>query len=510
MSKSLIIDALKKNPDLFRGQSVENWAQAQQEQGEKIALYRRYAQGDHRANLTAEMRKLLRISDTGGLNDFNDNYMDIIIQTPVDRLEVTAIEADNDGANEPIAKLLSDNRVDGLQTDLHQAAFRDGHTFGHAYWDNDAQRVVLVHEPAYDGVSGVIAIHNTPGSTQPDIALKVWKGTVESVGDTTYITVYYPDRMEKYESHDGGALQRRQVKGEVWPAPWTLPTGEPIGVPFVHFRNRGDNSSEYGLSEIASAIPIQDALNRTLYSMVMAAELTAFGVRWAKGFTPPASLTPGMWITIAGTGLDKEKVAELGMMEQGEIMPFIQQAQWLTSEMGKITRTPAPEFMGSDTASGEALKQREIGLLGKVKRFQVKAGNAWEDWVQLAHRIQTAWGNEKPPVYERLYARWADIELRNDKETVENVLAVADRIGERETLRQLAPVFGWDESKIDELINEKRQDKQSNLLALPMFQNAGFGLPTATNPAGPTAQAPRPASMPLGAGNGQRQPEIVQ
>lgn len=184
------------------------------------------------------------------------------------------------------------------------------------------------------------------------------------------------------------------------------------------------------------------------------------------------------------------------MMEQGEIVPFIQQAQWLTSEIGKITRTPAPEFMGSDTASGEALKQREIGLLGKVKRFQVKAGNSWEDWIKLTHRVQLAFGTEKPPTYTRLYARWADAELRNDKQTVENVLLVADRIGEQETLRQLATVFKWDETKIKQIMAEKQQDKQgaitTALANMPTFGAATFGLPGGN---GSEAAAQQPAAV---------------
>src|SRR5574343_657361 len=443
MSQTLLIGALRGNADLFRGQSIDAWASDVQQAGEKIALFRRYADGDHRANLTVEMRKLLRISDTGSMNEFNCNYQDLIIQTMVDRLEVTAIEADNEDANEAIAALLSANRIDGLQADLHEAVIRDVVTFGHTYWDNDEQRAVMVHEPAYDGVSGVVGIE---GKTHPDIALKIWRGRVE---------------------------------GEAWPAPWKLPNGEPIGVPFIRFLNRATAGSEYGMSEIENAIPLQDALNRTLYSMVMAAELTAFQIRWAKGFNPPAGLAPGSWVVTGGEGLQKDAVAALGVMEHGEIVPFIAQAQWITGEMGKITRTPAPEFMGADTASGESLKQREIGLLGKVRRFQTKAGNSWEDWVTLSHRVQLAYGSEKPPQYERLYARWRDAERRNNKEVIENVLAVADRIGERETLRQLAGVFGWDAVKIEELIVERQEERTTalSLLPLPGFSAATFGVP---------------------------------
>jgi len=152
----------------------------------------------------------------------------------------------------------------------------------------------------------------------------------------------------------------------------------------------------------------------------------------------------------------------------------------MAGEIGRITRTPAPELTADAGASGEALKQREIGLLGKVQRFQVKAGNAWEDAVRLAARVQSAYGLEQPPAFEDVSARWRDPEIRNDKQTVENVLMVADRIGELETLRQLAGVFGWGDDKIQALMDERHGDTQRNLMAaamaLPGFNTATFGL----------------------------------
>lgn len=144
---------------------------------------------------------------------------------------------------------------------------------------------------------------------------------------------------------------------------------------------------------------------------------------------------------------------------------FLSVAQWLTSEIGKITRTPAPEFMGSDNASGEALKQREIGLLGKVRRFTVKAGNAWEDTIETAYRVQAAYGVVQPPVYQRFYARFVDPEIRNDTVTVDNALKVADIAGEKEVLNIIGPIYGWDEARKQEILQEKRGEKAATLQA---------------------------------------------
>lgn len=478
MSISLVRSALStaEARALNLRMSLDAWAADQEERAAKVKLFREYAEGDHRADLTPEMAKMLRVRSADS-SRFNDNYMDIVLSTMADRLTLRGFETDNEAATDWLVGVCETNRLDGLQGDVTTAALRDADTYLMASWDNDQKRVVWTHEPAYDGSSGMLVRHDPFNRVQ--VAIKVWQESRETLGDTTRVTVYYADHIERYIGGAAGGLTRYEEDGEPWPAP-LLYQGRPVGVPVVHIPNRGATYDAYGLSEIENAIPLQDALNRTLYSMVMTAELTGFGVRWAKGFRPPAGIMPGTWIVIGEDGLDKESVADVGMLPQGEIVPYIQQAQWLTSEIGKITRTPAPEFMGSDTASGEALKQREIGLLGKVKRFQVAAGNRWEDLARLSWRMQAAFGSA-PPSLEAVKALWDEAELRNDREVVENAKAMLDMGLVKEALRQMAPVFGWDNNKVEELY-EERQAAQAGLLGslagnlnMPLFDMTGEG-----------------------------------
>lgn len=449
--------------------SLDAWTTEQQEIADKVAVYRRYADGDHDANLTSEMKDMLRIG-ASDFDRFNDNYMGIVIDTLVDRLQVARFDTGNDAANAWVTDLLAANRFDALQTDVHEAAIRDGNTYVLVSWDNAARRVVITHEPAYDGTNGMLVRHDPANRVQ--VGLKVWQE-----GDLTRYTLYYADHVERYVSHGLGTFTPFETSDGPARASWTVNQ-----MPVVHFPNRGTTWNAYGVSEIENAIPLQNALNRTLYSMVMNSELGAFLIRVAIGFDPPAGLTPGMWLKISPNApLTPDQKVEASVLEQGEIVPYIQQAQWLTSEIGKITRTPAPEFMGGDNASGESLKQREIGLLGKVQRFQVKAGNRWEDVIRLAAQVQTTFGSA-PPAFDRLTCQWASAELRNDTEVVANAKVLADMGYETEALRQMAGVFGWDDAKIQQLLNEKAASEQAKIgaiaSALPGFGAVSFGLPT--------------------------------
>lgn len=440
----------------------------QEARARRVAAYRRYADGDHPANMTREMRELLRVTRNRDVsNEFNDNYMDIIVSSMADRIELRTVEADTDAGTQWLAAMLRYNRLAALQGDIHEAAIRDGDTFLMTSFDNDDDMPRYTHELAYDGVSGIAVFYGSPDISGMLAAVKIWNAIEEVQGKAVIVhrcNVYYPDRVERW----------RMVNGEMTPhiepgidavQLWTRRDGSPMGVPFVHFRNRGRQN--YGMSEIRKAIPLQNVLNRVLYSFVMSSELAGFPIRAAFGFTPPATLTPGMWVVVEPEGMMAEDHPPvIQMLNGGDLSQFISSLGFVTQEIGRITRTPAPEFSAADNSSGEALKERQIGLLGKVKRFMVHAGNSWESAIEMAYDVAINFGGSPPPAANSFVARFADPELRNDEKTVQNALAVRDLVGDRQTLRFVADVFDLNEDIIEKILAEKEADSQMKFNAI--------------------------------------------
>ena len=81
-NSNLIVAALQKtDPDLAKKIDASNsWKATITRKGARVALYREYEIGDHRADITDQMRKMLRLP-TGDdeLTEFNDNYMEVVI-----------------------------------------------------------------------------------------------------------------------------------------------------------------------------------------------------------------------------------------------------------------------------------------------------------------------------------------------------------------------------------------------------------------------------------------------
>lgn len=436
----------------------EAWAGDQDVRGRSIERYRRYMDGEFDSQMTTEMRQLMRLRTD---EEFGANYCHTVVSTMADRLRVAGIEADTDVGKEWIDDLLKRNRFDALQVNCHEAALRDGVTYLLVDYDNEAQRVRWTHEQAYDGMDGMVVVYESTRSIVPTLAVKIWKLTTHAYADTLRFNVYHADRIERYQSLSGG------TPGLIddGPLPWTDREGQPLGVPVIPFINRQRGNGNEGLSELENVISLQNMLNRALYSMTMTAELSAFQVRWAKGFNPPNNLTPGSWIKIGSEGLTADDVAEIGTLDQGEIMPYVEQSHFIIEQIFDVSSTPY--YRASSNASGEALKQREIGLLGKVRRAQIKFGNAWEDAAYLSHRIQDAYGQSRPPAVETFNTAWDEAEVRNDKEAVETIMQARDLLGDELTMRKLAPVLGLTEDEIQQALEARRAETDRII--------AGFG-----------------------------------
>lgn len=477
MSVSMILSALKLGG--LNSMSLQAWQEEQEMIAEKVRTYREYSEGDQVSYATAKQRRILNQahSNHGNLHDFTDNYCAVILDTTLDRIKLTTVEGENDAASEWAEKLLKRNRFDALQVDVHEATLRDGNTFLMVSADPVTREVRFTHEPAYDGSYGTLVHYETSASKEPSWAVKIWRISDEKIADTARINVYYPNRIERWVGNKDGAVTAFTGDGLGAVLPWTMTGregGEPIGVPFIHFRNRGSTSQNVGLSELENVVPLQDLLNRTLYDMAAASTLSAFGVRVMIGAQAPDEIEPGMILSIYPKDATGRAVANLSdtlvnwlgtirleQFEQGDLAPYIAQAQWIKAEMFSITNTPSDDTVSAQS-SGEARKQSEVKLLGKVRRFEVRNGNAWEDSIALGARVATAFNaKEASPPSEFWNAKWDSPELRDDSQTQADAITLWKEglIPQKAVLELLQPLYDWTPEQIDGFVADTETSK---------------------------------------------------
>jgi hypothetical protein len=486
----------------------DTWADKVRLRGRLVALYRRYYEGDHRLNLSKEMKAMLQIKDGKFMEHsdrYNDNYCEMVVDTLSDRLTLDGIEAESpavrnpqeNGAGPSTAEttqawadaISRNNRLDGLQIRVHEAALRDGETFVMSEWSDLSMRIVFSHEPTWDGDTGVIAVYDRRGEMIA-AAAKVW---LEA--DVRHVNLYYAGRVEKYVAKESGDLERITRPemvlddGAVMEGnESTVRDGQIPGLPLVAFRNRGG-----GRSELVNVIPLQDSLNSTLVSMVMSALLTAFAILFARGWKPPATITPGMLLHAMVEGEDGKPIVtddpeaarayatlnqayDLKRIEGGNLKELHDQADFLIEQISAVSSTPTPGKMGG-AASGEALKQLDVRLVGKARRAHAQIGNAWEDLYKLAHRQQTIFATKLPPAVLDWRAKWETAEIRDDANIRELAKLLSEMGYEREALRALnhLSLLDFSEERIDQMMQDKAKDSALALAQLggnlPGFEN---------------------------------------
>lgn len=443
-NEGLIGDALyKSNPPLATAMDWANAFKADiKEHGAKVALYRQYERGEHRAVITTQMRKMLRLTeDDSGIQDFNGNYCGIVVDKMAGRLHVSEITTGNEAVDKDwLTPLLEENDWDNLQTTTFRGAIRDADS----YIMIDPQSLEWSSEPAYDGFDGIVALFY-PGERTPYWACKLWAEATEgddvATQTTMRLVVYQPGSVSYWRGQMGGAeVEADQpltitssfaaIEGDSGTQNNVLPMPLPSGkVPIVHFANRYENYSEEGESEIRSAIPLQDVYNRTLHSMVMASEFSAFRVAWSIGMEVNADgITPGAVINLvlkdaSGNVINEPteemlaflQAVKLGQFEATDIGQYINQLDKVVREISQVTQTPLYGITTDNGAlSGEALKQLEIGLIGKVQRFQQQNTDAIRELVEITSEVQNTFrieGLGSAPEFDSVSMTWKSPEI---------------------------------------------------------------------------------------------------
>jgi hypothetical protein len=360
------------------------------------------------------------------------NVCPTVVDTLADRMTLTGFSLEDDDADkdtgEPVPApattdpkndpteiawdIWEQNRMDQGAGEVHQDAFKMGDSYA-IVWPDEQGDVQITPQPAE-----LMTVNYDPEHRgRLRWAAKCWQ---EDSDGRTYLTMYYPDRIEKYVSKQtkpkssaedtkgteqkpaslntnlkSTSFEQRVVidensgNQEEWPLP-----NEYGRVPVFHFANNA-GVGKFGQSELKNVLPLQNALNKSLADMLVAMEFVAFPQRWATGIEieedeltgqPKATFKPGadrLWQT-------GNEQARFGQFQVGDMSQYLDVQKELQFDIAKISRTPLHYLMllGAPP-SGEALKTLEAPFVKKCIDRQVSLGNTWEDALSFAVLIQT-------------------------------------------------------------------------------------------------------------------------
>lgn len=420
-----------------------------------VQLARDYYDGEQSVKLTPRQKQYLGHADGGR---FVDNACREVVDALVDRLVMTGWTS----SDEQVAALLGEiftrqRRLAQIASRVHTAAVRDGEAFLLASWGPEGLQLVP-HDRYVDPQAG----GNGSGMTvkylddNQDNALlyaaKRWTGeAVNARGQTTAqprMTVYYPDRVEKYvrETSDQSGWRPYQDPGDAgWPIPWVDAGGAPLGIPVAHFANVD------GRTELWDVVPLQDALNKLLLDILANADTAGFRLLFARGFMPttdgrePADDGSNL-LTIAPGGIIVARQPDAGLeaVPPGDLSQLLATYDRIIERIGHVSRTPG-EQLTRQVASEDSQAERKEPLLAKVRRRQVLFGDAWEAVLRLALKLAVLYGGQVVDTGANAEVLWEPAEVRDQGAELE-ALKIKSELGVPRL--QLLREMGYTEEEI--------------------------------------------------------------
>ena len=445
-------------------ESMMMWLQQQiDDRRADYELTRQYYNGDHDTALTDRLKKFLppRLQ-------FRDNYMNVVVDALSERLKVIGFEADDEDFGEWAWDLWRHNRMDYTQVVVHTETIMLGDSYVLCDWDDKNERPRFTHQPAE-----MIIPHYDETTRQIDWASKKWVQKRLGEEPETRLNLYYPDKVEKYMARGGIWRQYSDELDESWPVPWLDRSGQPLGIPLVHFRNR-PLGQDFGQSEIINLIPMQDLLNKSLIDLTMILDTLAFPQRYTLNVNHGASrldILPGS-VTEFHSEYDGGQV---GQWSAANVDGPLRSIEAMVQHIAGTSRTPQHLFQVVGGApSGEALKTSESGLVQKAQQRMINLGNSWEDCLTMAARIQETFGASVADLSELIFnTTWDDPETRNEQNHMEALKAKAE-LGV--TKRQIWRELGYTQEQIDQMdIDGAMERQQETNIGAELLRNFNAG-----------------------------------
>lgn len=341
-------------------------------------------------------------------NAMSDNVTKLILTSTASLLvfeewDVTGAEVDDQGDPEsvedireaeqkahPVKVWLDDlymrNQLRKKQYHVHRSTLRDGN-YGVSLACRKG-RILVFQEPYWDGETGVFIAYDQNGDYEFAVR-EWWEMDWKNGQKIKRRNVFYPDMFQRFY-RDGNVWTPMRDPDETTPkdaaikrdgsVPWTKLSGEPLGIPVVHFANDSRNESQYGRSDVAGLLGMQDDLNSMQHDISAAARYTGFQQLWGKllGLNGKRLLqAPGMAHEFTHPD------AELHVLPAGDMSKLTDAHTYKRKTMATNSETPMPTVDGAQWPTGEALLQYKQPQFNKAIRLGNSVGPSW---TMVAHR----------------------------------------------------------------------------------------------------------------------------
>jgi hypothetical protein len=421
-----------------------------------------YYEGLHSDNFSSEKFK----NKFGKrLQKLRENLCRTVVKAPASRLEVIGFQSEKDDVQKRAWEIWKQNNMPKNCGKVHREAIRTGDGFC-IVWPDTSGKVRI-----YPQTAGNVAVWRNVDDGSIEKAAKRWEGS----DGRYYLTIYYPDRIEKYVSklkaHDTSTIAPeeyipREIAGEPFPLPNPF---RRVPVFAFSFDEDTDDKSNSILKDV---MPLNDALNKSYADIFVAQEFNAIRQRWIAGLQfekdeeTGKDIVPYDFDSQAWTSPEAE--TKFGEFSDADLEQMLKVKQETVRDIALVSGIP-PSYFNLDTAdfpSGEALRKIEARFTAIVQDSQRSFGESWGEVMSFALSIE---GGGTDGV--TIEPQWTDAAPIGESETLDN-LGKKKNLGW--SIEQLQRDYGLTDKQIEEMAGENAERADADMERKGKFFDSGM------------------------------------
>lgn len=349
-----------------------------------------------------------------------DNWCKLVVDSKVERLTIEGFRTGEPGdlaGDDDAWRIWTENYLDADSNMAHTEAVK----LGGCYYlvapaeDSDSEPRITIEHPSQMAVA--LAGHD---KRQRLAALKKWR---EEDG-YLYAVLYLPEAIIWYRSQTPIKPGAERQKRTDWQS--ISFDANPFGeVPVVPVDN-APSLLDGGRSDLETAIPLQNAINKLVADMLLASEYAAFPQRVAMGIDVPKDPTTGLPlpnVEMAASmsrfwALENEN-AKIDQFRAADLANYVNGIELLLRHLSAQCKVP-PHYVAGElvNVSGDGMKIAETGLVSRTKNSWPALGYGAADATRLAFKAK----NDPRGNNRRGRAIWGDPETRSEGERVDAAL----------------------------------------------------------------------------------------
>ena len=285
---------------------------------------------------------------------FNENWCALVVNAVLDRIWFGGASCTKARADNALKDMWRRLALDVEADDVHSGALVAGEAFFIAWKDEQGRADGYYNDPRM--------CHVFYDSERPRIKKFAAKWWAEDEDGKLHLTLYYPDRLEYYESENETDELAENTAFEL-----VEKAVNPYGVINVfHFLPETRRAK----SDLTNAIPIQVAINKLVNDLMVTAEFSAFRQRWiiSNAETDGLINAPNeIWEVPAGDGEGED--TKVGEFAASDLQNYIGGIEHFANALSSITGVPRHYFFHrGGEVSGEALRAMEAPLVKKARK----------------------------------------------------------------------------------------------------------------------------------------------